>query len=933
MTTVSTELDELFADATPAAKVKKEKKPKKPTGCEACPLNLVPGINKIFGEVTGKQIMVWTQSPGIDENKHNPPMELVGRSGQWLWREFARVGIRREDCDIQNVVRCVPADRLGSGLYMRDPKKEELKACNVHNKAALPLIKAKIWLVFGRVAAEQLFKKTHANTRIFFHGDAQVFIFDHPAYFLRGGAEDRLARFRKQLDLAKIALDNERFHYIEALDTEIITTGQRARQAAKELIILSNKYGRVAYDEEDDEKPGGEPGERDLLCVGACVVPGQTKVFMLDHPENDASPTDKAIVRDVVKKLLQHKHPKVLQHGCHDDGTFEKTLGVRLNGFDWDTQYGSYMAQPSEFSHSLTNQCNRKYPQWTDYKEYVSGAAPEGMSVEDARDIGQFHLAKERMEKVARYNGFDCHVTKTIERDTAPNVPAALVRVYKDASYVLNRMEAYGPLFDRKQAGALMEVYPAQKAHYEAMIRKLAGNPELNLNSPQQMRKVLYETWAFRPISPNNFSTEKEVLAILRTRYKHPGLTAIDDYRQAKNKIERIQAFERSANAYYERVTTMWWLTGTRTGRLSSGGGTRPDKRNLGNLQNIIREDAVMNMLVSDTNWRDFYKRAAIRMKKTTEPDGKGGTKTVWTANDDSVLDALRLYGGMDWFVAMDYSQMELRVLAFIAGEKMMLDMFDAGKDIHAAVGSLWSGWSYRELCDGHTEFDEMKRTIVKRLHFGIIYGLTAAGLKDDLLSYGIKVSVQTAQGYYDQYFRRFKRVAAYIEFSQNFARRHRYVKNIFGFKVPIDVTDERDPTGKKSFWKNQAVNAPIQGSAHQIMLCAFALMQRDREKYAILRPQMEIHDALIGVSTFDDMAEVIKVQTELMEKDVVEMIRTDFGINWTVPLVAEPKIGFRFGGMVKYKGDLVKATKQAVEKVPVSDAAIAKLRAQYVTV
>jgi uracil-DNA glycosylase family 4 len=181
-------------------------------GCEYCPLNEVPGIRKIKGTVEGKDIFVWAQSPGLDENRDK--RELVGRSGQFLWGELKRVGITREMCDIQNVVRCVPADRTESvrrPLKMRNPTEEEIRCCSLYTIQAIKKQKAKLHLVFGEIAQKALLGTEYKKNRRAFWSEklnGNVVCLAHPSYFIRkgyGGDKNRkpdaqLLEFRERLD-------------------------------------------------------------------------------------------------------------------------------------------------------------------------------------------------------------------------------------------------------------------------------------------------------------------------------------------------------------------------------------------------------------------------------------------------------------------------------------------------------------------------------------------------------------------------------------------------------------------------------------------------------------------------------------------------------------------------------------------------------------
>src|SRR5579862_2235208 len=139
-------------------------------GCEPCPLNKVKGIQKILGTIHGRKILVFAQSPGPEENKLG--LELVGPAGKWWWKELSRVGVTRDDVDIQNSQRCFPADRI-KGTYethlkMRDPSKEEMRCCSLHTENFLAQSKAKFILVLGALAAKALLKtRSLPSTKIF----------------------------------------------------------------------------------------------------------------------------------------------------------------------------------------------------------------------------------------------------------------------------------------------------------------------------------------------------------------------------------------------------------------------------------------------------------------------------------------------------------------------------------------------------------------------------------------------------------------------------------------------------------------------------------------------------------------------------------------------------------------------------------------------
>lgn len=702
--------------------------------------------------------------------------------------------------------------------------------------------------------------------------------------------------------------------YLRKQDYRAITSYAAAREAAAELVRYAKKGVRISWDVEVDTVDG----ERKMLCAGACPKPGTSYVFVLDHPENPASWKERRLIRKIVHWLLtQATHKKTFHHGTSDIEELRDLENIEVKGYDFDTEYAEYIADPSKYAYGLKSIANRNLTNFKGYENVLwPEAVPEGMTVKEGKKGQEFHLAKVPLQKFVLYNGADCDVTKRVELGTKDNISVPLMRVYRDAAFVLEEMEEFGPLLDPKQTAKMELVYPVRKEYLKKQLQKISGMKDLNPNSPIQVKHILYAKkreggFAFVPPKEDEFSTDKQTLELLRVAYDHPFISTLEEYRQVKNWIERTEAFKRSALVHKGRIKTIWWLTGTRTGRLSSGGGQRNDKRNLGNLQNIPGNDHVKNMLVSDLRWRKFL---------WTTDFGKPVLRII-------TPEVLQRYQSLEVFAALDYSQMELRILAQVTGERSMIDLFNSGVDIHAAIGSLWSGWSFKQI----QEDDKLRRT-VKAFHFGIIYGLTVQGLWLDLKAKGVKIAYSKVEQLHWAYFNRFKKVRQYIKDMPAFARRHGYVENLFGFRVPIDVREGRD---SGSFWANQAVNAPIQGAAHHVMLCAVAMIHREREKYKILRPQMEIHDAFMMISRLGDLREVARVSENLMQGEVMAMTKKEFGINWLLPLVVELKIGLRFGGMVRPKKiegeyDLVTAFTEIGEKAKKQDLELHKLYRKY---
>jgi uracil-DNA glycosylase family 4 len=162
----------------------------KEVGCEFCPLNKVPGIHEVKGEVHGREVFIWGIAPGREENEEL--REFVGKSGKLLWQELERVGILQSMSDVQNIVRCFPVRDEGRrpALKMRDPSKEEIHCCSVYTQDAMRQSQAKVHLIFGKVAARTLLGTEFKQGKKEFWSEklhAHVLCIWHPSYLVRQG--------------------------------------------------------------------------------------------------------------------------------------------------------------------------------------------------------------------------------------------------------------------------------------------------------------------------------------------------------------------------------------------------------------------------------------------------------------------------------------------------------------------------------------------------------------------------------------------------------------------------------------------------------------------------------------------------------------------------------------------------------------------------
>ena len=387
---------------------------------------------------------------------------------------------------------------------------------------------------------------------------------------------------------------------------------------------------------------------------------------------------------------------------------------------------------------------------------------------------------------------------------------------------VLKEMEEAGVRFDVNLLHEAQQQLSAELLKLEEEIIALAGT-EFNINSPAQVGEILFDRLHLdekaKRGKTGKYSTSEEVLQTLRD--KHPIVGKILEQRELKKLISTyIEPLPSYINPATGKIHTTYNQTVTATGRLSS---SNP------NLQNLpVR-----------TERGQLIRRAVI-------PDP----------------------GCV--FLSADYSQIELRLMAHFSRDEHMLQAFQTGQDIHAATAAKIFGVPTDQVT-------KEQRRRAKTANFGIIYGISSFGLAQQL-----DCSRTEAKALIDGYFASFPGIAAYIERQKTFAREHGYVETLFGRKRYLPDITSRNST-VRSFAERNAVNAPIQGTAADIIKMAMVAISR-RFKKEQLRAQMimQVHDEL----NFN----VPEQEAEQVRSIVVDEMQN--AVHLSVPLIADCGIG-----------------------------------------
>ena len=391
---------------------------------------------------------------------------------------------------------------------------------------------------------------------------------------------------------------------------------------------------------------------------------------------------------------------------------------------------------------------------------------------------------------------------------------------------VLADMEREGICVDRAFLQRLSHDFSVRIAALEKIIHDAAGET-FNVASPKQLGEILFDKMGYpapKKSKTGAYSTGADVLEDLAAQGVDIASSVLDFRQLSKLKSTYTDALNASVNARTQRVHTSFSMVGASTGRLSS---SDP------NLQNIpIRTQ----------------EGRQIRKAFIAQPGYK--------------------------LISADYSQIELRLVAHVAQEKSMLEAFSNGVDIHAQTAA--------EVFDVPIEaMDAETRRRAKAINFGIIYGISAFGLARQL-----SIGRSEAARYIGAYFERFPGIQSYMEEAKAFAKTHQFVQTLFGRKIHIQqITSSNQAV--RAFAERQAINAPIQGSAADIIKRAMiALPEALRNEKLDARMLLQVHDELIF--------EVPEEQAEKTQSVIVSVMQSAHlpAIELSVPLIAEADIG-----------------------------------------
>ena len=570
----------------------------------------------------------------------------------------------------------------------------------------------------------------------------------------------------------------------------------------------------------DTETTSLDPMAAALVGISISAAAGEGAYIPLTHRYAGAPaqlPTDKVLAR--LKPWLEDERKlKVGQNAKYDRHVFANHA-IDVRGVAHDTLLESYVLE-SHQRHDMDALATR-YLGATGLLQYAD-VAGKGASMIPFDQVD--------VQRATDYSAEDADVTLQLHGALHPRVEkdAKLKYVYGQIEIpvagVLLTMERNGVLIDANLLSVQSHELGQKMLELETRAHEYAGGP-FNLGSPKQLCEILFERLKLKVVkkTPSGVpSTDEEVLEKLAQ--DHPICKALLEHRGlSKLKSTYTDKLPRMVNPKTGRVHTTYAQSVAVTGRLSS---TDP------NLQNI----------------------------------------PVRTVEGRRIREAFIAPAGSK-IVSADYSQVELRIMAHLSGDKSLLDAFARGEDVHRHTAA--------EVFDTPAgEVTSEQRRYAKVINFGLIYGMSAFGLAQNL-----DIERSAAASYMDKYFLRYPGVAQYMERTRNEARERGYVETVFGRRLWLpDIRSSN--MARRQGAERQAINAPMQGTAADLIKLAMIAVQAWIEKEGLATKLiMQVHDELVLEVPDAELERVKpgveKLMTGVATLDVPLVVEAGVGDNW----------------------------------------------------
>ena len=606
-------------------------------------------------------------------------------------------------------------------------------------------------------------------------------------------------------------------------------------EALRSWVSSCRAAGRFAF---DTETTGLDANAADLVGFSLAVAPGKACYVPVGHTGGSGDlfggggllpgqvPLGAAL--DLLKPLLADATVLKIGQNLKFDMLIMARYGIEITPID-DTMLLSYTLDGGRGGHGMDDLSERHLAHTCISFDQVIENAPGAKKSEKT-------FAGIPIAKATEYAAEDADVTLRLWLKLKSRLPAeAMTTVYETLERplvpVIVAMEKTGIKVDRAILSRLSSAFAQRATRLEEEVNGLVGH-KFNLASPKQLGEILFDRLKLpggKKTKTGQWETRAGLLDDLAANEELPEdarrlVNTMLEWRQlTKLRSTYTDALPNFIDPKTERIHTSYALAATTTGRLAS---SDP------NLQNI-----------------------PIRTKEGRE------IRTAFIADKGMML------------VSADYSQIELRVLAHMADIPQLKKAFAGGLDIHAMTASEMFGVPIKDM-----PADVRRRA--KAINFGIIYGISAFGLANQL-----GISKQEAGDYITTYFKRFPGIRDYMEATKKAAHQNGYVETVFGRRIHYPEINTKNPS-MRGFLERAAINAPIQGSAADIIRRAMIRMREALEaaQLGTARMLLQVHDELIFEVKSADTDALIKVARRVME------MAAEPAVHFTVPIRVDAK-------------------------------------------
>lgn len=597
-------------------------------------------------------------------------------------------------------------------------------------------------------------------------------------------------------------------------------TRYKAVMGKSELVALVERLHACSAFAVDTETTSQDPMAAVLVGVSVALEPYEAFYIPCGHRYMGApDQLARGQVLELLKPVLENPAIVKIGQNIKYDWTVFRRHGVDLAGVGYDTMLSSYLLNPSKRAHNLDQIAldflNHKTISFSD----VAGKGKNAVTFDQVT-----------LEQAVPYACEDADITLRAHQVLLPQLESLnLTSLYKKVEMplvpVLMEMEMRGICLDQDKLHQLSSLFNDQLQQLESEIHGLAGET-FNIQSSQQLGRILFEKLQLPTIKKTKkktgYSTDVEVLTRLAEQHELPAYI-LRHRSLAKLRSTYVDALLDQVDDETGRIHTSFNQTVAATGRLSS---SNP------NLQNI-----------------------PIRTEEGREIRKAFIPQSGWT------------------LMSADYSQIELRILAHVAQDAILIDAFRSDEDIHART----AGEVFEAPADSVSA--ELRRQ-AKAINFGIIYGMSAFGLSREL-----GISTKMAQVYIDHYFKRYSGVKAYMDETIARARKTRQTSTLLGRLRLLPDIDSKNPTVRQ-FAERTAINTPIQGTAADLIKLAMIQVDAEIKKRELKTGMLlSVHDEIVFEVPPDELETVREMVPAVMEDvwqlDVPLKVNTACGANW----------------------------------------------------